>query len=289
MRRLSLALAIAAAAFTSGCATIDAHRGTYVEPIGGAVVIDNDTPYSVPLRCLATAARAARIDPPVMAVGQIADYTGKYDEFSGYKITQGAALMVMSALAKAGLPMVERFDTSVAELELKYANNKLLGDDTGTGFRKVMAGSIPGSRYHVIGGITELNFNIRSQAAEALIGPVSLSGRYYVLNVALDLRVVDSASLEVIDVVSYQKQIIGRELRAGFFEFLGGEPIDLGAGDRSQEPIQLAVRMMIERAALDLSGRLYGFAEMPCQVPTARAETPHAPTSKRSGIGDSRS
>ena len=25
--------------------------------------------------------------------------------------------------------MVERFDTSVAEMELKYANNKLIGDD----------------------------------------------------------------------------------------------------------------------------------------------------------------
>ena len=37
--------------------------------------------------------------------------------------------MAMSALSKAGVPLVERFDTSVAEMELKYANNKLIGDD----------------------------------------------------------------------------------------------------------------------------------------------------------------
>lgn len=289
MRGFSLAIAIAAAAATGGCATIDAHQGNYVEPIGGAMVIDNDTPYSQPLRCVASAAKSAGIAAPVMAVGQIADYTGKYDEYSGYKITQGAALMVMSALAKAGMPMVERFDTSVAELELKYANNKLLGDASGNGFRKVMAGSIPGSRYHVIGGITELNFNIRSQAAEALLGPVSISGRYYVLNVALDLRVIDSTSLEVIDVVSYQKQIIGRELRAGFFEFIGGEPIDLGAGDRSQEPIQMAVRMMIERATLDLSERLYGFADAPCQATTAQTDEIAASSPKRKPVGASQS
>ena len=44
-------------------------------------------------------------------------------------MTAGAALMAMTALSKAGVHMVERFDTSVAEMELKYANNKLIGDD----------------------------------------------------------------------------------------------------------------------------------------------------------------
>ena len=34
--------------------------------------------------------------------------------------------MAMSAFAKAGAPLVERYDTSVSELELKYANNKLI-------------------------------------------------------------------------------------------------------------------------------------------------------------------
>ena len=65
--------------------------------------------------------------------------------------------------------MVERFDTSVAEMELKYANNKLIGDDQHPNarpdFRKIMAGSIPGSDYYIVGGITELNFNIRSENA----------------------------------------------------------------------------------------------------------------------------
>ena len=41
--------------------------------------------------------------------------------------------MAMSALSKAGVPLVERFDTSVAEMELKYANNKLIGDEEAEG------------------------------------------------------------------------------------------------------------------------------------------------------------
>ena len=101
--------------------------GRYTTPIGGSPVIANETPYSNALRCLDgyTARKPIRI-----AVGQIADYTGKYSaDSTGQAVTQGAALMAMSALAKAGVPLVERFDTSVAELELKYANNKLITDN----------------------------------------------------------------------------------------------------------------------------------------------------------------
>ena len=43
----------------------------------------------------------------------------------------------------------------------------------------------------------------------------------YVMNVGLDLRLVDTTTLEVVDVISYQKQIIGRQVSAGVFEFLG--------------------------------------------------------------------
>jgi len=77
--------------------------------------------------------------------------------------------MAMSALSKAGVPLVERFDTSVAEMELKYANNKLIGDDQpqAPGDSARSWRSIPGSNYYLVGGITELNFNIRSEGANA--------------------------------------------------------------------------------------------------------------------------
>ena len=90
-------------------------------------MISNETPYSAALRCMGGIVGQ---HPVRIAVGQIADYTGKTEaDGSGRKVTAGAALMAMSALSKAGVHMVERFDTSVAEMELKYANNKLIGDD----------------------------------------------------------------------------------------------------------------------------------------------------------------
>jgi len=251
----------------SGCISPTADStGRYTAPIGGSPVIANETPYSTALRCLDayTGHKPLRI-----AVGQIADYTGKVgSDNSGRDITQGAALMAMSALAKAGVPLVERFDTSVAELELKYANNKLITDDPdkdGQGdYRRIMAGSIPGSDYYLVGGITELNFNIRSMGANADGGNTATDGikgtagiNAYVMNVGLDLRLVDTNTLEVVDVISYQKQIIGRQLQAGVFDFLGHTFFDASIGESALEPIQLAVRSVVERAVLEMVSRLY--------------------------------
>ncbi len=230
-------------------------------------MISNETPYSAALRCMAgyTAQRPIRI-----AVGQIADYTGKSEsDNSGRKITQGAALMAMSGLSKAGVRLVERFDTSVAEMELKYANNRLIGADGatpagGADYRQIIAGSIPGSDYYLVGGITELNFNIRSVGASADGGETATNGlkgqtggNMYVMNVGLDLRLVDTKTLQVVDVISYQKQIIGHQVSVGVFDFLGSNFFDASIGQSALEPIQLAVRSVIERAVLEMTSRLY--------------------------------
>jgi curli biogenesis system outer membrane secretion channel CsgG len=253
-------------------------------------VIANETPYSDALRCMAsyTHARPLRI-----AVGQIADYTGKVgSDNSGREITQGAALMAMSALSKAGVPLVERFDTSVAEMELKYANNKLISGDgpqpqnaqQGAGdYRKIFAGSIPGSDYYVVGGITELNFNIRSMGANADgsgVSTDSLKGtagvNMYVMNVGLDLRLVDTSTLEVVDVISYQKQIIGRQEQAGVFDFLGHTFFDASVGESALEPIQLAVRSVVERAVLEMTSRLYHAPQGSCASSLGTSSDPLA-------------
>jgi curli production assembly/transport component CsgG/holdfast attachment protein HfaB len=252
---------------TTGCISPSADdTGRYTAPIGDAPVIANETPYSDSLRCLAayTARRPLRI-----AVGQIADYTGKLEsDNSGRKLTQGAALMAMSALSKSGVPLVERFDTSVAEMELKYANVKLITDEKhsqgGGDYRRILAGSIPGSDYYMVGGITELNFNIRSIGANGDGGGTSTNSlkgtagaNLYVMNVGLDLRLVNTDTLEVVDVISYQKQIIGRQEQAGVFDFMGHTFFDASLGESALEPIQLAVRSVIERAVLEMISRLY--------------------------------
>lgn len=264
-------LGILSVAFAlTGCMSTNAGSdGRYASPMGNAPVINNETPYSTALRCVATRLTTNATTMRI-AVGNIRDYTGKEEaDGSGRKITQGAALMAMSALGKAGVPLVERYDTAITELELKYTNNKLIGngqsDDEGANdYRKIFAGEIRGSDYYLVGGITELNFNIRSGGIDASVSSsdamgwgASAGGKIYVMNIGLDLRLVNSRTLEVVDFVSYQKQIVGHEVSAGVFDFLGGNLFQLGAGASAQEPLQLAVRSVIERAVLKMLVPLY--------------------------------
>lgn len=258
------AAALASALALTGCISpVAGPGGNYTSPIGGSPVTANPTPYSKGLVCMGHFARQSQVRAPRIAVGRILDYTGKADIEGGRRVTQGGSLMAMSALAKAGAVLVERFDTSVAELDLKYKNNKLVGENGN--FAKIHAGSIPGSDFYLVGGITELNYNIRSVGTEAFIGDTdamdpkgTIGGKLFVINVGLDLRLVQTETLEVVDVISYQKQIIGRELSFGIFDFANGNVFDVGAGGRAQEPIQLAVRSVIERATLEMMSNLYG-------------------------------
>lgn len=272
-RSLKLAgLSAGLAALLSGCVSTSAGpSGQYARPIGNAPVTSNPTPYSTALYCLADYARRYNLPSPRMAVGRISDYTGTVSADGGRQITQGASLMANTALAKAGARIVERYDTSVSELELRYANNKLISDDQPNGgpqdaaYRRILAGQVPGSDFYVVGGITEVNYNIRSGGFDIAGGEVGdnggsglLTGKVFVMNVAIDLRLVQTTTLEVVDVISYQKQIIGREVTAGVFDFLNGNVFDISAGSGGLEPVQLAVRALIERATIEFMANLYG-------------------------------
>ena len=272
-RRVRTAVAAcAAAALLSGCVSTSAGpKGLYASPIGNAPVTANPTPYSAALYCMADYARRYNLPSPRMAIGRIADYTGTVSADGGRQVTGGASLMAIAALAKSGARMVERYDTSVSEMELRYANNRLIGDDGPGGaddvqYRRILAGSVPGSDFYIVGGITEVNYNIRSSGFDLAGGeatsqtPLSaaVAGKVYVMNIAIDLRMVQTTTLEVVDVVSYQKQIIGREVSAGVFDFLDGNVFDISAGDGGLEPVQLAVRALIERATVEFMANLYG-------------------------------
>ncbi|WP_298160418.1 holdfast anchoring protein HfaB [Brevundimonas sp.] len=263
--------ALAAAAMLSACVSpVAGPGGLYARPIGNAPVTANPTPYSTALYCLADYARRYNLPSPRMAVARIADYTGTVSADGGRQITQGASLMAMSALAKSGAQIVERYDTSVGEMELRYANNRLIADQGGTAeepnYRRILAGQVPGSDFYIAGGITEVNYNIRSAGFDAAVGETDtdvpgsgiVQGKVYVMNVALDLRLIQTTTYEVVDVISYQKQIIGREISAGVFDFLNGNVIDVSAGTGGMEPVQLAVRALIERATLEMMANLYG-------------------------------
>ena len=269
MRAFKTLVALATSTALTACITPHSgNDGMYALPIGDAPVTANPTAYTPALECLHSYAASNHSAAPRIAVGRILDYTGSVSEEGGRRITQGASLMAMSAFNKAGARLVERFDTSVTELELRYANNRLIGQEGDENVRRIYAGQMPGSDYYFVGGITELNYNIRSAGIDAQGGHTdardgvgNAGARLYVMNIALDFRLIDTRTLEVVDVISYQKQIVGREVRAGVFSFFDNNLIDIAAGERALEPVQLAVRAGVERATVEVMSRFYHVAD----------------------------
>lgn len=270
MRRLRLLSACALSALgLTACAT-SGEPPAPVRPLVGPNEQVVETNFTAALECLSTHVSHQNFAPPRIAVGHITDLTGATDYFAGRRITQGAALMAMTALADSGMRVIERYDMGVIEVELNYAQNGLVRDSERT-LREVQAGQLQGADLYIVGGITEFNPNIRSSAAELSIdglgdedGVGLIGGNSYTIDVGIDLRLVDVRSSEVLSVRSFRKQVIGRERSAGIFEFIGGNVVDFNAGQRALEPVQTAVRTMVDRAVFEFVSALYGMDQRSC-------------------------
>src|SRR5690348_11683617 len=148
------ALSVALSFILTGCVSLTAGPdGKYAQPIGDAPVTENPTPYSAALSCLGAYARQAGLVPPHVAVGRINDLTGQLDSNGGRPVTQGAMLMAISALGKAGIPLVERYETDVPKLEFDLADNRLISKEAPspqTGqrdYKAILPGQVSGSDY----------------------------------------------------------------------------------------------------------------------------------------------
>ena len=236
-----------------------------VVPLNGAPATVNGSSYTPALNCLAMQRAWKEGAAPRIAVGRIADLTGRVDLQTGARVSQAGALFAVTALTRAGVPVVERLDNSVAEIELNYARQHLLSDTpeqagaSADNFRPILAGQIAGSRYYIVGGVSELNYNIGSSGVEAQVGGSStgdvrgfIGSSSYVLNIAVDLRLVDTRSQEVLQSVSFQKQVLGTDRGIGLNGTAGSVGGVLSGGNSAMEPIQAAVRTVIDRGVFEL-------------------------------------
>jgi formylglycine-generating enzyme required for sulfatase activity len=298
-RKSVIPLTLAAATLFSvlaGCATVPVPQisSDEVVPVSGPAVSTNRTPLELSYVCFANKMIDYQAPQFAVAVGSIPDYTGKLSQFEGSSVTQGGSLMVFSALAKLGnvVTVHERFDTRVTELELAYLDKRRLGDGSNhevdgqvVPWAPYYGGTIEKSDVFIVGGITELNYNIRSGGAEARIGQTGPKARTFTLNVAVDLRLVDSKSLRVWEATSVQKQIVGQEIGFEVFRFFGGdELVDINVGAKAQEPIQFAVRSALEAAILQLLGAYTGIPEDECLPEVWRVPQEHEVSSARTQL-----
>lgn len=244
LSRLRATAAVAGALLMAGCST-GPYPNEGFEPTFSFPVTDNQTPYST---CLATLRNLPGNNLPIFAVGEIADKTGQinYDE-NGHALTQGSTEMVISALYKTGKArMVERFDLRIPLAEVRLSEQGRLN-------RKIEDyGQLPASDFVLVGALTELNYNIVSEGAQLFIRGIGGGARTVVINVALDLRVINSRNFSVPYVTSLQKQIYGFEVEANIFRFFGDTLVEFDAGRIQNEPLQLGVRSVVEMAVYQI-------------------------------------
>lgn len=137
---------------------------------------------------------------------------------------------------------------------------------------------------YIVGGLTEFNPKIRSRGSDlycaderATSAAASIGLSTQTIDVAMDLRLVAATSREVLAVRALLKQIIGREIEIGVFEFRSGGVVDIAAVQCALEPVQTAARIMIDRAIFKFVGPLYNLPANVClngrEAPIQRAPT----------------
>lgn len=250
----------------SGCASMAGPKSEAgVRPSFNFPVTNNDTPYSM---CLKDLAPINAINLPTFAVGEVADKTGQFNydtNGNGHALTQGVSEMVISALAKTRKAyQVERLDLRIPLAEVKLAEQGRLTRDIKE------YGKLPASDFIIIGALTELNYNIVSGGSQLFVKGIGGGARMVVINVALDLRVVDSKSFKVRYVSSLQKQIYGYEVEANVFRFFGNTLIEFDSGMIRNDPLQLGVRSVVEMAVYQI---MTDFIGLPVEKSCGLVET----------------
>lgn len=288
-RGLQAVSLVAVAAALAGCVSTPQQRMAPLEApmVLGPAVRDNITPMEPVLACFADHVSASGRQPVVVGVGDVKDYTGKYSVNEGNAITQGGALMVYSALGKmsGAVQIAERFDPGIAERELGYADRRQLGDGKnhvlpGAGGNQnvpwlpYFGGSINKSDYYIVGGITELNYDIHSGGAEISVNQMGPKARTFSQSVSIDLRIVDTRTLMIVKTVSLTKQFNGYEIGFNVFRFFNSKLYDIDIGAKGQEPVQLGVRAALEEGVVRLMSAVTRVKYEPCMVLRATAGEP---------------
>lgn len=265
-----------------------------VETLRGPMPTRSATPMRDALACL-----AAELPPGLdlrIGVADVTDGTGAMvdSETMSRALTQRPDLMMVVALAQAGVRLVNRSSTAVAEWELKQALERRLGDGSEitvggntVKFRPVQVGGILGSTHYVIGALTELNWNVDSGVAEVGAFGFAAGTRGYYISIAFDVLITNTATTEIAMARAYNKQLFGREMKAGFFRFFDigrvgrnvgpFELFEASIGSKKNEPVQTAVRWVIETAAFDMVRELANLGDACEEYLPGAAQIPAVP------------
>lgn len=186
-----------------------------------------------------------------IAVYAISDSTGQFKADDGAVssvVTQGSTEMLITALHRSRQFSIldrQRFGDLMNEQNLVASNRVVPGQGPGLGV-------LTGAKYMITGAITEYQVSKETGGIGLVIAGKGGSQEYAKASVALDLRVTNVSSGEVVWAESLKGEIIGEKVGIQLFSFLGKNIVEFETGRGKQQVINLVVRTLLEEAVFKL-------------------------------------
>ena len=188
-------------------------------------------------------------DKPAIAVLKIPDKTGGRTDTNSSIVSQGATDMLITALKRSRqFTILDRINNNYISQEQKLQENNLLASGDNPSLDQ-----LTGADYFISGAVTEYQVDKKSGGTGLTIAGLGGSKQYAIASTAIDLRVIDSTTGEVVWSRSLRDQIKGEKIDLQAFSFMGENIVELETGKGTQEVINLVLRTLIEEAVFELA------------------------------------
>ncbi|MGM0602018.1 MAG: CsgG/HfaB family protein [Bacillota bacterium] len=184
-----------------------------------------------------------------LAIYGIQDKTGQYSENGSPVVSQGATEMLITALMRSRqFKVLDRADFNDFMTEQNLVVNERIVEDEGP-----KIGQLSGADYVISGAITEYQIDKKTGGLGLRIAGKGGQQEYAVASSAIDLRVTDTSSGEVVWAKSLKKEIVGEKIGLEVFSFMGNNIVEFETGKGRQEVINLVVRTLLEETVYKLA------------------------------------
>jgi len=188
-------------------------------------------------------------EKPAVAVLKIPDKTGERTETRSTVVSQGATDMLITALKRSRqFKILDRVINNNVMQEQNLQKNNLLAEGENPDLNQ-----LAGADYFITGAVTEYQVEKKTGGTGISVAGLGGSTEYAVATTAIDLRLIDSTSGEVIWSRSLKDEIKGKKVDLQAFSFMGENIVELETGKGSQEVINLVLRTLIEEGVFELA------------------------------------
>jgi len=160
----------------------------------------------------------------------------KFENKTGYMVTEGMTDMVVSALFNTNKFIVlERENLDIVLQEQKLSNIGVIDEKT-----SIPAGLLEGAEFLVLGALTE--FEPDYKGVKTPLGGAKTS------HLALDLRIVDSKTARIVSSVTVKGDATDATISTGVLKYIGAGPLASGLSLWSKTPMDGAIRLCLDKA-----------------------------------------